>query len=121
MRDAAFHVVKKSGLLPFEERGLADIRVYGRGMSLSALFEFEPPGAGASGIPRVRVSEAGCSLDDFDIAIKETEEHGQWMYSLAAPLIRQTIKQRIEQAVISWLQSFDFTQPAEAPAVPSSL
>ena len=127
-RNSHFYFKRKATLTGWEDEGLADFRVHGgQGLTIDAVFEPLPLGKHIDQFRHnqfdshifciwiergVKVVEASCLLEDFDLSFHDTQNHGQWMYTMAAPVVRSIVKSKVQSAVVDWLISLDVNSPS---------
>jgi len=106
LRGVAWYFNKKTGMVREHDRGLADIKIYGKGMSIDVdvspglpVPTEEHPVAHALEVKRVKATIHRMSLRLYDA------KH-DWLYTLFHPFIKAQVRRAIESAVEQYLTDY---------------
>lgn len=116
-KDIEFSVKKHGGLLQFEDQGMADLHFSGQGISISTVLS--PITTPTSTI--IKALRSTCTVNSLELQVHETSVHSEWVYNnVAAPYVKRIIRNKIETAIVDWMQSFKFELPVSGLPSPSS-
>ena len=117
--------IAKSGMPPLNDSGLADFRIYEDGMEIALLLEpvlssssphhHHPESNQKVVTAGLQVTKCICRLEHFDLNV-----HGSghdWMYYLIGPYVRRLVRQKIEEAVVSYFINTDLVTTISGPEV----